>query len=39
MKIEVIKNRISFLAVSGILFLLSILSIFVLPLNLGIDMT
>lgn len=36
---DILKNRISYLLVSWVLFLLSILFIFVFKLNLGIDMT
>lgn len=39
MKIDVIKNRISYLAISATLFIFSILGFLFAPLNLGIDMT
>ena len=39
MKLEVIKNRKSYLAISAILFIISLLTIFFGNLNLGIDMT
>jgi len=39
MKLNVIKNRKEYLMASAILFIFSILSIFITPLNLGIDMT
>lgn len=39
MKFKVIKNRIPYLIISTILFLLSIIAFFAIPLNLGIDMT
>jgi len=39
MKLKVIKKRRQYLAISAFLFIFSILSIFIAPLNLGIDMT
>jgi len=39
MKLEVIKNRKNYLAVSAILFIISLLTIFFGNINLGIDMT
>ena len=39
MKFEVIKKRVPYLIISAMLFLFSLLAIFVAPLNLWIDMT